>query len=150
MTTMSSESLGEVMETIAKHARLASSRLAHTGQQLKDQALLSAARSLRERTRDILAANQYDLDMVKERGFSRSLIDRLTVTEQRIEDMAKGLEDIATLTDPIGRVQKAWTRPNGLLIERVCVPLGVIAMIYESRPNVTADAAGLCIKSGMR
>lgn len=148
MDTREKDSLMEMMETIGRRARLASFGLVRRGEGEKNRALRGAARSLREGSVEILRANGYDLELVRGSGFSGSLIDRLTVTEDRIEGMARGLEAMACLGDPVGRVQGSWVRPNGLRIDRVCVPLGVIGMVYESRPNVTADAAGLCIKSG--
>jgi glutamate-5-semialdehyde dehydrogenase len=106
------------------------------------------AAHLRQHNRAILKANEGDLDAAKAVGLAASFIDRLTLTEARIEAMARGLEDIAGLPDPVGATLAEWTRPNGLRFTRVRVPIGVIGIIYESRPNVTADAGGLCIKGG--
>ncbi|HEX7416986.1 MAG TPA: glutamate-5-semialdehyde dehydrogenase, partial [Steroidobacteraceae bacterium] len=103
---------------------------------------------IREHARDILAANAQDLDGARARGLSKALLDRLALDEPRIAAMARGIEDIAALPDPIGTKIAEWDRPNGLHIERVRVPLGVVGIIYESRPNVTADAGCLCLKSG--
>jgi len=114
----------------------------------KNDALLRAAALLRERTHEILAANLIDLSSAREKGMSPAFIERLTLTEKRIEGMASGLVDVASLPDPVGEMLEKWTRPNGLAIEKVRVPIGVIAIIYESRPNVTVDAAALCLKSG--
>ena len=109
---------------------------------------MAAASQLRTRAGEILAANARDLVAAQARGLKGALIDRLKLDPSRIEAMARGLEDIARLEDPIGSVISEWTRPNGLRIQRVRVPLGVIGIIYESRPNVTADAGALCLKSG--
>jgi glutamate-5-semialdehyde dehydrogenase len=106
------------------------------------------ARAIRDAAGTILAANAVDLHSAKERGLKSSFIDRLTLTPERIEAMAVGLEEIAALPDPVGRVLSRWTRPNGMEISRIAVPIGVIGVIYESRPNVTADAGALCLKSG--
>src|SRR5438876_3458150 len=106
------------------------------------------ARGLEEKARPILEANRADLDRARARGHPRAFLDRLTLTDGRIEEMAQALRQIAALPDPIGETVDVWRRPNGLEISRVRVPLGVIGFIYESRPNVTADAAGLCLKSG--
>ncbi|WP_438381098.1 glutamate-5-semialdehyde dehydrogenase [Asaia sp. BMEF1] len=126
-------------------ARAAARILAIAPEGQRNEALRAAAESLRRHSADILVANARDVATSKA---SAAFIDRLTLTPARIEAMAKGLESIALLPDPVGRVLSEWTRPNGLLIRRVATPLGVIGMIYESRPNVGADAAGLCIKSG--
>ena len=114
----------------------------------KARALESAANILRQRKSEILAANARDLGEAQGRGLSAAMIDRLTLDEKRIEAMAKGVEEVAKLPDPVGRVLATYNRPNGLIIERVSTPLGVIGVIYESRPNVTADAGALCLKSG--
>jgi glutamate-5-semialdehyde dehydrogenase len=114
----------------------------------KNDALVQAAMLLREKSGEILAANLLDLKSAREKGMSQAFIERLTLTEQRIEDMAAGLIDVAFLPDPVGEKLEKWTRPSGLSIEKVRVPIGVIAIIYESRPNVTVDAAALCLKSG--
>src|SRR5262249_51161875 len=115
---------------------------------VKNDALMSMARGLQEKTEALLDANQADLERARTRGVTRAFLDRLTLTEARIEDMAQGLRQVAALPDPVGDVVETWRRPNGIEISRVRVPLGVIGFIYESRPNVTADAAGLCVKSG--
>ena len=114
----------------------------------REQALRAAAAQIRRNAGDILAANAQDMGLARERGLSAAMLDRLLLDAKRIESMARGLEDIAALPDPLGTVSAEWTRPNGLRIQRVRVPLGVIGIIYESRPNVTADAGALCIKSG--
>lgn len=114
----------------------------------KNQALIDAARNLRDTKKKILAANKLDIEYARKKGSSKAMLDRLELTDIRIEAMAKGMEEIAKLPDPVGKIMAEWERPNGLKISRVSVPLGVIGIIYESRPNVTADAAALCIKSG--
>jgi len=114
----------------------------------KDEALRAAAAAIRARKAEIQAANDRDVEAAKGRGLAGPMVERLLLNDSRIEAMAKGLEDIAAFPDPIGTVLAEWDRPNGLRIQRVRVPLGVIGIIYESRPNVTADAGGLCLKSG--
>ena len=119
---------------------------ATTGQ--KNGALLRAAALLREREKDILAANKIDLAAAREKSMSQAFIERLTLTEKRIAGMIEGLHEVAALPDPVGASLEKWTRPNGLVIEKRRVPIGVIAIIFESRPNVTVDAAAICLKSG--
>ena len=132
----------------AKAAKEASRALAQASTRLKNEALGQMARTLEEKTAAIIEANRADLDRARGAGLTRAFIDRLTLTEPRIEGMAAGLRHIATLPDPVGEVVETWRRPSGLEISRVRVPLGVVGFIYESRPNVTADAAGLCLKAG--
>jgi glutamate-5-semialdehyde dehydrogenase len=134
------------LNAAARDARAASAQLAAAPRPLKDQALLAAAAALRATAPAILAANGEDLTAAT--GLSAAFQDRLTLTPARVEAMARGLEEIAALPDPVGRTLAEWTRPNGLLIRRIAQPIGVIGMIFESRPNVGADAAGLCLKSG--
>jgi glutamate-5-semialdehyde dehydrogenase len=136
------------MRSIGADARAAARVLANASAEHKNRALTAAARILRERKADVLAANARDLAAAKAKGLAASFIDRLTLNEARIEGIAQGLEDVAALPDPVGRVLATFTRPNGLVIERVATPLGVVGVIYESRPNVTADAGALCLKSG--
>ena len=138
--------LAAEMAEIGAAARAAATVLATTPAERKNAALVSAARAIRDGREAILAANRKD--MAKAKGLSGTVLDRLALDDARIEAMAKGLEDIAAFPDPVGTVLAAWERPNGLKIERVRVPLGVIGVIYESRPNVTADAGGLCLKAG--
>ncbi|WP_301272910.1 glutamate-5-semialdehyde dehydrogenase [Acetobacter orientalis] len=133
------------MTALAKRARLAARTLATSPTSARDRALWAAAAALREASDTILVENAKDLAASTAKDAFR---DRLTLTPERIEAMARGLEDMADLPDPVGRVLEEWTRPNGLRIRRVATPVGVIGVIYESRPNVGADAAGLCIKSG--
>ena len=140
--------LGATMERLGREALAAARVLARAPRQVKDTALEQAAAALRGRAGAILEANARDMDAARARGLGAALLDRLELDAKRVEAMALGLESIALLPDPIGAVIAEWTRPNGLVIQRVRVPLGVIAIIYESRPNVTADAGGLCLKSG--
>lgn len=137
-----------MLEGIGSRARVAYQQLADATNEQKDMALVQSALALREHVTGIIAANKKDLEYGKEKGLDAAMLDRLMLNEKRIEAMAAGLETIATLPDPVNKVLDEWTRPNGLVMQRVSVPLGVIGIIYESRPNVTADAAGLCIKSG--
>ena len=132
----------------AKAAKDASRLLALASTRAKNEALAQMARALEEKTGAILDANRGDLERARSGGFTRAFIDRLTLTESRVEEMAVGLRQIAALPDPVGEVVETWRRPSGVEISRVRVPLGVVGFIYESRPNVTADAAALCLKSG--
>jgi glutamate-5-semialdehyde dehydrogenase len=140
--------LARVMAEIGRRAREASARLALAPADAKTAALKAAASAIRVRADEILAANAEDLAAAKAAGIGTALLDRLALDPKRLEAVARGLEDIAAQPDPVGRVLAEWTRPNGLRIARVSVPLGVIGIIYESRPNVTADAGGLALKSG--
>ena len=132
----------------ARAAKEAARSLALASTRAKNEALLEMARGLEEKTAPVLEANRSDLDRGRAAGLPSAFIDRLTLSEARISEMAAGLRQIAALPDPVGETVEAWRRPNGIEISRVRVPLGVIGFIYESRPNVTADAAGLCVKSG--
>jgi len=132
----------------ARAAKEAARALALASTRAKNEALLEMARGLEEKTAPVLEANRADLERGRAAGLTSAFIDRLTLSEARIEEMAAGLRQIAALPDPVGETVEAWRRPNGIEISRVRVPLGVIGFIYESRPNVTADAAGLCLKSG--
>jgi len=136
------------MICIGKAARAAMRQLASTPAEARNTALRAAAAAIRAARDDLLAANAIDMEQAAGKGIEGAMLDRLMLDEARIEAMARGLEDIADLPDPVGQVIAEWTRPNGLEIQRVRVPLGVIGIIYESRPNVTADAGGLCLKSG--
>jgi glutamate-5-semialdehyde dehydrogenase len=129
-------------------AREAALKMQATPTAQKNIALTYAAALLRARTAKILEANRLDLDAAHQKGMSQAFVERLTLTEKRIEGMAAGLIEIASLPDPVGVTLEAWQMPSGLLIEKRRVPIGVIAIIYESRPNVTVDAAALCLKSG--
>ena len=136
------------MNRLGAAARAAGVELATTPGDRRNEALKAAADALRRRTDDILAANAKDMSAARERGIGDAMLDRLLLDAGRVAAMADGIDTIVELRDPVGRVLAEWQRPNGLLIQRVSVPLGVIGIIYESRPNVTADAAALCIKSG--
>ncbi|HZO38270.1 MAG TPA: glutamate-5-semialdehyde dehydrogenase [Methylomirabilota bacterium] len=136
-----------LIETRARAARAAARAMALCPTRIKNEALQQMARGLVEKSAALLEANGADVERARGR-VAKAFLDRLTLTESRIEEMAQGLREIATLPDPVGAVVESWRRPNGMEISRVRVPLGVIGFIYESRPNVTADAAGLCVKSG--
>jgi glutamate-5-semialdehyde dehydrogenase len=140
----------EYIEDLVKQARSAAGKLASLSTTVKNQALLAMADGLEAKTEDILAANEEDLKVFEEgeKGKDKAFADRLRLTPQRIAEMAKGLREVAKLPDPVGESLKMWQRPNGMLVGRVRVPIGVIGIIYESRPNVTADSAALCLKSG--
>jgi len=140
--------IAAVMEPIGRAAVDAARTLARASTAQKDAALLAAAEALAGRRDAILAANARDMSAAGASGFSGAMLDRLRLDEGRVQAMASGLEQIAALPDPVGTVIAEWERPNGLRIQRVRVPLGVIGIIYESRPNVTADAGALCLKSG--
>jgi glutamate-5-semialdehyde dehydrogenase len=133
---------------LGRRAKAASRILATASTPAKDAALYTAADLLLEHAGDIQAANAADLDAARAAGMATGPLDRLTLTDARLEGMANGLRTVAALADPVGEVLDGWRRPNGLEMQRVRVPLGVVAIIYENRPNVTSDAAGLCIKSG--
>jgi len=136
------------MDDLGRRARAAARVLALAPRAQKDRALQAAAAAIRARAEAIIAANAEDVAAAEAKGLAGAMVDRLRLDAKRIEAMAQGLDAIAGLDDPVGRVLAAWQRPNGLGIERVAVPLGVVGVIYESRPNVTADAGGLCLKAG--
>jgi len=142
------EDLREAILAIGRAARAASRELALAPAAAKNAALCAMATHLRQDKAQLLKSNATDIEAAKSNGLTAAFIDRLTLNDTRIEAIARGLEDIASLPDPIGATLSEWTRPNGLNITRVRVPIGVIGIIYESRPNVTADAGGLCIKAG--
>ncbi len=142
------QNIHEIMQDIGRRARVAYGLMAEAKNDAKDLALAKAAIALRGRTQDIIAENAKDLEYGREKGLDAAMLDRLRLDEKRIESMAAGLETICTIPDPVNKILESWERPNGLVLQRVSVPLGVVGMIYESRPNVTADAAALCIKSG--
>lgn len=148
MSAIEHDDIPAMMEQIGERARAAARGLAKASSESKTRALLAAAASVRNNADAIKAANAIDMAAAEQRGTKGSFLDRLLLTGDRIEAMAKGLEDIAALDDPVGAVTDAWDRPNGLRISRVRTPIGVIGVIYESRPNVTADAGGLCLKAG--
>src|SRR5262245_30754558 len=141
-------SLAETMANLGVGARAAARVLALAPTEAKDDALHAAAHALRAGTAAILDGNAADLAAARQRGAAPAFLDRLMLDTARVEAMAHGLEDIAALADPVGTILASWERPNGLRFERVRVPLGVIGIIYESRPNVTADAGALCLKAG--
>ena len=147
-TAVSEPDLPSVMAEMGRRAREAATTLSLVSAEAKVAALNNAAAAVRARAAEILAANARDLAEAESHGVSVALRDRLALNPKRVEAIAAGLEAIAALPDPVGRVLAEWTRPNGLAIQRVAVPLGVVGIIYESRPNVTADAGGLALKSG--
>jgi len=138
----------DYVEELVKKARAASLRLATLPTLVKDQALLAMAEGLLAKSEDILSANERDLKAFGTRKEQEAMADRLRLTPERITEMADGIREIVKLSDPVGETIKLWTRPNGMKVGRVRVPIGVIGIIYESRPNVTADSAALCLKSG--
>src|SRR5438874_10835984 len=138
---------GEILD-FGKRAREAARVLARMSTEQKNEALRAMADELCAKTETILEANGRDLETAKADGLSSAMIDRLTLNPKRIRGMAEGIRQVAQLEDPVGKVIAEWTRPNGLRISKVRVPIGVIGIIYESRPNVTSDAAVLCRKTG--
>jgi glutamate-5-semialdehyde dehydrogenase len=141
-------SVGDTMQAIGTAARAAARSLALASAETRNMALRAAARELRACNARIIEANSRDLAAAREAGRPVSYLDRLALDAKRIDGVARGIEEIAALADPVGAVTAEWVRPNGLRIQRVRVPLGVIGIIYESRPNVTADAGALCLKAG--
>jgi len=133
---------------MAKAARAAATLMAKCGSNQKNAVLLGMADKIEKDASAIKKANQKDLARAKKMGLSPAMIDRLTVSGATIKSMAKGLREVSGLNDPVGAISKSWLRPNGLEVTRMRIPLGVIGIIYESRPNVTIDAAGLCLKAG--
>ena len=142
---MASKSL---VEKLVRRARAAAFHGALLGTDQKNAILVQAARGLRDKAVAILLENGKDLQAAQQKRLAPAMLDRLTLNEKRIEEMAFGLDEITRLPDPVGQVTASYDRPNGLRVRRVRIPLGVIAIIYEARPNVTIDAAGLCLKSG--
>jgi glutamate-5-semialdehyde dehydrogenase len=140
--------LKETILSYGKRARIAARKLARLSAQQKDAGLLAMADSILTHEREILEANAEDVKKAVERGLSAAMVDRLTLDSKRIEAMSKGIREVAALEDPVGKVILEWTRPNSLNIRKVRVPIGVVGIIYESRPNVTSDAAVLCTKTG--
>ena len=141
-------SIRETIHHMGQQARAAAYRLAQLSSDEKNSILRAMAAAVREAVPELLEANARDLAAGTEKGLSAAMLDRLKLDEKRIEAMAAGIEQVATLPDPVGQVMDKWTRPNGIEIEQVRVPIGTIGIIYESRPNVTADAAALCFKTG--
>jgi glutamate-5-semialdehyde dehydrogenase len=148
LKTVEGSDIAGLMHDIGRRAKAAAHALARASTAQKDQALAAMAASIRARKADILAANAQDLAEAKTSGTTPALLDRLALDDKRVAAMADALDVVRALADPIGLVTERWTRPNGMTIERVRVPLGVVGIIYESRPNVTADAAALCLKAG--
>ena len=140
--------IAQTMDDMGRAARRAAAELATAGGEQRNAALEASAAAIRKAASDIIEANRLDMAAAESRGLSGAMLDRLMLDAERIEAMASGMESITALHDPLGRILDEWERPNGLKIQRVSVPLGVIGIIYESRPNVTADAAALCVKSG--
>ena len=138
----------KTIQQMGERAREAASALALAGAEETNGALAAIAAALGQNTGEILAANRADLDAARADGMAPAMLDRLALDEKRVQSIAAGVEEIIALPDPVGRTDAGWTRPNGLSITRVRVPLGVVGIIYEARPNVTADAAALCLKSG--
>ena len=138
----------KVVLEIGQRASKASEELGKAASTTKNQGLIEAANAIRSQSKQIVSANHKDLEITSGKGLSKAMIDRLKLDDTGIEAMAVGLEEIANLEDPVGNILDSWERPNGLAISRITVPLGVIGVVYESRPNVTADAGGLCLKSG--
>ena len=140
--------IATIMQEMGQKAAAAAAVLATTASDRKHAALIGAAEALRKNVASILEANAIDMENGREAGLSKAMLDRLNLTEDRVMDMANAVCAIAELTDPVGQVMSSWDRPNGLNISRVRTPLGVIGVIYESRPNVTADAGSLCLQAG--
>jgi glutamate-5-semialdehyde dehydrogenase len=140
--------LAETIQSMARDARQASRLMAKADADAKNRALRTMAALIRERRDKIQAENRKDLDAAARAGLTGAKLDRLRITDRVLEEMAAGLEEVAQLSDPVGAMTRMWTRPNGLQVGRMRIPLGVICIIYESRPNVTVDAAGLCLKAG--
>jgi glutamate-5-semialdehyde dehydrogenase len=138
----------ESIQQMGRQARAAAYRLAQLSSDAKNAILRAMASSIRVNAATLMQANDIDLAVGVEKGLSAAMLDRLRLDEARIEAMAAGIDQVATLPDPVGQVMDAWERPNGIRIEQVRVPIGTIGIIYESRPNVTADAAALCFKTG--
>jgi len=148
LKTVEGSDIAALMHDIGREARGAARVLALADTAQKDAALAAMAAAIRARKADILAANAQDLAEAEAAGATAAFVDRLALDDKRIAGMAESLDVVRSLADPVGRVTEHWTRPNGMTIERVRVPLGVVGIIYESRPNVTADAAALCLKAG--
>lgn len=132
----------------ALQAKEASRFIAKASTDLKNKIIIRMADYLKQSQKELIEANKIDVKGAQKKGLSKALIDRLTLTEKRVDEMIKGLQEVAALPDPVGEITKMWLRPNGMLVGRMRVPIGVIGVIYEARPNVTVDVAGLCIKAG--
>ncbi|OGW53427.1 MAG: glutamate-5-semialdehyde dehydrogenase, partial [Nitrospirae bacterium RBG_13_43_8] len=141
----------DIKEYVSKKAREAkegAKALAKLSSKEKNTILQTMAEALKKKAKTLIAENQKDLELAGEKGLSKALIDRLTLNQKRIDEMAKGLMEVRALPDPVGEIVKMWKRPNGMTVGKMRVPIGVIGIIYESRPNVTVDATGLCLKAG--
>ncbi len=132
----------------ARRARKASRILANLSTKVKNDALIAMAEEIEKRAEDLIKENKKDIESAEKKGISKAMIDRLTLNPKRIKEMAEGLREVAQLPDPVGEIMKIWRRPNGMEVGKMRVPIGVIGIIYEARPNVTADATSLCMKSG--
>lgn len=147
-TINDNKSLRSIVNEISKNALDASRIVSTASSEVKNKTLRSMAKLLRDSGKHLIQENKQDLDYAKRKGISKSMIDRLLLNNSRIDSMATSLEEVAELNDPVGEVVKMWKRPNGLIVGKMRIPLGVIGIIYESRPNVTSDASGLCLKAG--
>jgi len=132
----------------AREAKDGARAVARASSEQKNSALIKMAGALKKKSGELKKANKKDIDAARKKGLPGAMIDRLTLTDKRIDEMAQGLVEIAALPDPVGEITKMWQRPNGMMVGKMRVPIGVIGIIYESRPNVTADATGLCLKAG--
>ena len=148
MATRETQTTREIVLGACRAARESAARMGRATTEEKNEALAAMAGGLRGRAEWLRKENRKDLEAAESRGISGAMLDRLALTDDRIEQMAAGIEEVIALPDPVGEVEKMWRRPNGLLVGKMRIPLGVIGIIYESRPNVTADAAALCVKSG--
>ncbi len=148
MKKAASQTLAGDMRKLAEAAKSAARALSHAPTAKKDEALRAAADAIVKRSRKILAENAKDVEAARKAGEPAAFLDRLGLDAKRLEGVAKALLDVAALPDPVGEVTSSWRRPNGLSVKKVRIPLGVVLMVYEARPNVTVDAAGLCVKSG--
>ncbi len=145
---MDKEKLTALLTALAGHTKLAARKLAATSTEVKKKVLLKAAEIIEKNSEQIEETNQLDLELARQKGLSAAMIDRLTLTPERIQSMADSLREVVGLPDPVGEIAEEWTRPNGLQVQKRRIPLGVIGVIYESRPNVTVEAAALCIYAG--
>ncbi len=148
MTSEENEDIAALMTELGTNARAAARQLAQIPGSEKNRALRECASIIADDRHDILSANAKDMRLAEEKGVTPALLDRLRLSNNRIDGIVRGIEIIADLRDPVGQIMDEWTRPNGLRFQRVRVPLGVIGIIYESRPNVTVDAGVLCFKAG--
>ncbi len=142
------ENVKDIIEQMALKAKVAARKVAGLSSQVKNDILLYCASMIEEQREALQAENRKDLETAARKGLSPAFVDRLTLSDKVIDSMAQGLREVAALADPVGEITRMWKRPNGLMVGKVRIPLGVIGMIYESRPNVTIDAAGLCLKAG--